>query len=167
MYFVAHYRILMNKRTMLALGIAGLLTAIGVVYLVSAYQEPIEAAAEEQQENGGTSSTDGMDLATEMQTAFFAVSGLASLGVAAWILLTRKQTTKIPYIVAAAGSAFLIAFYIASRTVSLPIVGIQDDVGSVDILCKVLQAVVVALSIYAISVTTRLRSEIKARSTTS
>jgi hypothetical protein len=152
---------------MLALGIAGLLTAIGIIYLVSAYQEPIEAAAEEQQENGGTSSTGGMDLATEMQTAFFAVSGLASLGVAAWILLTRKHTIKTPYIVAAAGSAFLIAFYIASRTVSLPIVGIQDDVGSVDILCKVLQAVVVALSIYAISVTTRLRSEIKARSTTS
>jgi hypothetical protein len=157
----------MNKRTMLALGIAGLLAAIGIIYLISAYQEPIQAAEEQQQESGGSNSSSGMDLATEMQTAFFTVSGLASLGVAAWILLTRKHTTKTPYIVAAAGSAFLIVFYIASRTVSLPIVGIQSDVGSVEILCKVLQAIVVALSVYAISVTTRLRSEIKARSTTS
>ena len=152
MYYVAQYRILMNKRTTLALGIAGLLTAIGIIYLISAYQEPIQAAEEQQQESGGSNSSGGMDLATEMQTAFFTVTGLASLGVAAWILLTRKHTTKTPYIVAAAGSAFLIVFYLVSRTIALPIVGVQSDIGSTDIICKVLQAAVIGVSVYAISV---------------
>jgi hypothetical protein len=67
------------------------------------------------------------------------------------------------YIVAAAGSAFLILFYIVSRTVNLPIVGIQTDIGSIDIITKVLQGIVVGLSVYLISITRKIPEEIKTR----
>jgi hypothetical protein len=172
----------MEKRTVLSLTVAGLMIIIGAIYLVSAYREPIEAAEEssstEEEEvagesdsaddGGGTSITTngnavgGLDLGTELQTAFFAAAGLANLGVAAWILISRKKITKkLPYIVAAAGSAGLIVFYIVSRTVALPIVGIQSDVGNVDIICKVLQVAVIGLSVYAISVTRTIGKEIR------
>jgi hypothetical protein len=162
----------MEKSTVLPLIVAGLLITIGAIYLYSAYQEPIEGAEESETEEGGegssstsggddnlTTSNSGLDLGTELQTAFFAVAGVASLGVAAWILITRKKIIKPPYVVAAAGSAFLIGFYIISRTVELPIVGIQSDVGDLDIVSKVLQAAVIGLSIYAISVSRRKEKE--------
>jgi hypothetical protein len=152
----------MEKSTVLPLIVAGLLITIGAIYLYSAYQEPIEAAEESETEEGGgglTTSNSGLDIGTELQTAFFAIAGVASLGVAAWILITRKKITKPPYIAAAAGSAFLIVFYIISRTVELPIVGIQSDVGDLDIVCKVLQAAVIGLSVYAISVSRRKENE--------
>jgi hypothetical protein len=174
----------MEKRTVLPLTVAGLMIIIGAFYLVSAYREPIEAAEEEEASteeegdegggsadsavgDGGISTTDsngGLDLGTELQTAFFAIAGLSNLGVAAWILLSRKKIIKPPYIAAAAGSAFLIVFYIISRTVALPIVGIQSDVGNLDIVCKVLQAAVVGLSVYVIiSVTRSMGKEIRIR----
>jgi hypothetical protein len=172
----------MEKSTVLPLIVAGLLITIGAIYLYSAYMEPIEAAEEsvseegEEQGSGSSSggsgdddgggiatsssnSNSGLDIGTELQTAFFAVAGVASLGVAAWILTTRKKIIKPPYIVAAAGSAFLIGFYIISRTVELPVVGIQSDVGDLDIVCKVLQAAVIGLSVYAISVSRRKEKE--------
>ncbi|MEO9362760.1 MAG: hypothetical protein ABI348_02555, partial [Nitrososphaera sp.] len=104
----------------------------------------------------------GMDLGTLVQTTFFAIAGVANLGVAAWILVAaRKRLMLIPYIIAAAGSAILIAVYIASRTVDMPIVGIQNDVASIDILCKVLQAAVVGVSVYGISLSHRMTSGIR------
>jgi hypothetical protein len=169
----------MEKSTVLPLIVAGLLITIGAIYLYSAYREPIEAAEESETEEGGegssstsggddglTTSNSGLDIGTELQTAFFAVAGVASLGVAVWILLTRKKITKPPYIVAAAGSAFLLVFYIISRTIELPIVGIQSDIGDLDIVCKILQAAVIGLSVYAISVLHRKEKEkIKSSST--
>ncbi len=172
---------MMEKSTVLPLIVAGLLVAIGAIYLYSAYMEPIEAAEESETEEGGegsssssgsgddgltTTSNSGLDIGTELQTAFFAIAGVASLGVAAWILITRKKIPKPPYIVAAAGSVFLIGFYIISRTVELPIVGIQSDVGDLDIVSKVLQAAVIGLSIYTISVSRRKEKE-KIKSSTS
>jgi hypothetical protein len=38
--------------------------------------------------------------------------------------------------------------YILSRTISLPIVGLQEDVGTIDVLSKVLQIGIVAGSVY-------------------
>jgi hypothetical protein len=166
----------MENRTVLPLTIAGLMIIIGTIYLVSAYREPIEAAEEaasteeevggsaDSGGNGGTSTTDnngGLDLGTELQTAFFAIAGLGNLGVAAWILVSRKKIIKPPYVAATAGSAFMIVFYIISRTVALPIVGIQSDIGNIDIICKVLQAAVVGLSVYVISVTRSMGKEIR------
>ncbi len=158
----------MQKNTIIAFVVAGLLVAIGAIYLISAYEEPIEAAVENAAAVGGGSggSADvAMDTGTLVQTTFFAIAGLANLGVAAWIIIivSKRKTTRMPYTVAAAGSAFLIVLYIASRTTNLPIVGIQEDIGTVDIVSKVLQGIVVGLSAYAISMSQRLNEQIKNR----
>jgi hypothetical protein len=47
-------------------------------------------------------------------------------------------------------SAFLIVAYVASRTVGVPIVGVEYYVGRLDIVAKVLQAIVIGLSFVAI-----------------
>jgi hypothetical protein len=79
------------------------------------------------------------------------------------IIISRRKMARSPYLIAAAGSAFLIVLYIASRTINLPIVGIQDDIGTVDIVSKVMQGIIVGLSVYAISISTKLNEEIKNR----
>lgn len=153
----------MHKNSIFAFLIAGLLVVTGIIYAVSAYEEPIEAAAESADEatstNSGSdsvastnASSQGMDPATMVQTSFFAVAALANIGVAVWIIVAKARTGKmrIPMIIAAVGSAFLIALYIASRMISLPVVGIQDDIGAIDIASKVIQGVVVALSVLII-----------------
>lgn len=149
----------MLKSTIAALTIAGLLGAIGVIYAVSAYEEPIEAAAEKADEASGSNSnsdptnapSQGMDPATMVQTSFFVVAALTNFGVVAWMAKARNGKMRIPMIIAASGSAFLIALYIASRTISLPVVGIQDDIGAIDIASKVMQGAVVVLSVSVIA----------------
>ena len=92
----------------------------------------------------------GLPLDAGLQTALFAVSGAAYVPVGLWILET-KQKNKTPYIVAIVGSLSLILLYVASRTISLPIVGLQDDVGSIDILSKILQGGIIAGSAYILT----------------
>ena len=86
-------------------------------------------------------------LATQVQTAFFSVVGLGYAGVGVWIL-KDKGKTNAPYIVAIGGSIAMIGLYVASRTINLPIVGLQEDVGTIDILSKVLQVGIIGLTAY-------------------
>ena len=51
------------------------------------------------------------------------------------------------------GSLALILFYILTRTVDIPSIGIQDDVGVTDVLTKVMQAAIVVLSVYILVIT--------------
>jgi hypothetical protein len=110
----------------------------------AAEQEQLEEDGEEAggEEEGG--------LATQVQTAFFTVVGLGYAGVGAWILKDKGKTST-PYIIASGGSIAIIGLYIASRTVSLPIVGLQDDVGTIDIVSKVLQVIIVGLAGYMVN----------------
>lgn len=54
---------------------------------------------------------------------------------------------KSPYIATIIVSVALIITYIASRTVGVPIVGVELYVGKLDVISKILQAMVIALSI--------------------
>ncbi len=156
----------MQKNSIAAFLIAGLLVVTGIIYAISAYEEPIEAAAESADESTtstnsasnsvaitSNASDQGMDPATMVQTSFFAVAAFANIGVAVWIVVAKARNGKmrIPIMIAAAGSAFLITLYVASRTISLPVVGIQDDIGSIDIVSKVIQGAVVALAVLLIA----------------
>jgi hypothetical protein len=149
----------------MALVLAGLLAATGAIYLISAYEEPIEAAEEAQgSEEGQQQQPAGaLDMGTQVQTAFFAIAGLSNIGVAVWVVIASRKgmTNRLPYLVAAAGSAILIGLYIASRTVSLPIVGLQEDVGMIDIVSKVLQGAIVAIALYTLSVSRKLAGALK------
>ena len=142
-----------------ALVLAALLAVTGAIYLISAYEEPIEAANETAAEGQPPGP---LDLGTQVQTLFFAIAGLANLGVAGWIIVCRKNlTTRMPFLIAAIGSAALIGLYILSRTTSLPIVGIQDDVGTMDIVSKGLQTSAVGIALYMLSMSPRVSGDLK------
>ncbi len=85
---------------------------------------------------------------------FFVVVGVAHIPVALWIARTRHYS-KLPYIVAITGSAALIVFYIATRAIALPNIGLQTDVGSIDITCKLLQGAIIAGSLILLRMSTR------------
>ncbi len=89
-----------------------------------------------------------------VQTVFFMAVGAAYVGVGGWMLIGLSKDkslnhssigTTLPYFVAMVGSAALIVLYVVSRMVALPIVGLQDDVGIVDILSKILQAAIIGV----------------------
>lgn len=107
-------------------------------------EEPKQSSGEEEEaEEGG-------GLATQVQTAFFTIVGLGYAGVGIWVL-KDKGKTNTPYMIAIGGSIAMIGLYVASRTIDLPVVGLQDDVGTIDILSKVLQVGIIGLSAYMVN----------------
>jgi hypothetical protein len=112
----------------------------------------IDSGAEQEQLKEGNEETGGGEgaLATQVQTSFFTVVGLGYAGVGAW-MLKDKGKTNTPYMIAIGGSIAIIGLYIASRTVSLPVVGLQDDVGTIDMVTKVLQVIIIGLGAYMVS----------------
>jgi len=112
----------------------------------AAEQENAEKGSEQEEEAGGSDA-----VATQVQTAFFIVAGVAYTGVAAWII-KDKGKTNTPYLIAIGGSIAIIGLYVASRTIDMPVVGLQEDVGAIDILSKVLQVVIIGLSAYMINI---------------
>jgi len=118
--------------------------------------QAINSATEQQGLEEGSEGAAGVGgeeeggLATQVQTAFFTAVGLGYAGVGAWILKDKGKTNS-PYIIAIGGSIAIIGLYVASRTVSLPVVGLQDDIGTIDILSKVLQVSIIGLAAYMVN----------------
>jgi hypothetical protein len=76
----------------------------------------------------------------------FATAAITYLPLGIW-MFKNKLHSRAPYVIASLISIALIGLYIASRTINLPVVGIQDDVGLIDILSKVAQGSVVVVSL--------------------
>lgn len=151
------------KQKNLAYLLAALMATTAIIYFVAAAEESAEGQEEEASEQATAGDVDGDNdgpqetveqgkdaMATQVQTAFFAVTGTAYAAVSGW-MLKDKGRTRAPYIIAIAGSISIIALYIASRSADLPIVGLQDDVGTIDIASKVLQVAIVALAAWLVS----------------
>ena len=75
------------------------------------------------------------------------IVGIAYILVGFWII-KRKYRSKVPYIIAIAGSAALIVFYIATRTISLPTIGLETDIGTIDTVSKILQGAIIVGSLF-------------------
>ena len=86
---------------------------------------------------------------------FFTIVGIAYILVGFWMIKSRYHS-KIPYIVAITGSAALIVFYIATRTVSLPTLGLQTDIGIIDTVSKVLQGAIIVGSLFVLRLSKRI-----------
>jgi len=123
-----------------------LMLATGVLYLFVSTQEIADASLEFKEQAGKPQE---FQSGAFIETAFFAAVGAAYIPIGVWATITR-HTSKIPYILAIVGSIALICLYILSRTVNIPLVGQQDDVGFIDILSKVLQGGIIAVSAYII-----------------
>ena len=86
----------------------------------------------------------------QVEMTLFIGAGIVYLGLFVWILKT-KLGSKIPYIVVAAVSVILIATYAASRTIGVPLVGVEYYIGKLDMVSKVLQVIMIGMSVYLIS----------------
>jgi predicted tellurium resistance membrane protein TerC len=114
------------------------------VNLAAKEERAEEGSEEEEQAEGGSA------FATQVETTFFTIVGVAYAAVGAWII-KDKGKTNTPYIIAIGGSIAIIGLYVASRTIDMPIVGLQEDIGTIDILSKVLQVAIIGLSAYMIN----------------
>ena len=117
------------------------LLATAVIYILVAYQEYSDLL--EFQEVG----IDGETQEKQIEMTLFIGSSLTYFGLFAWILRAKLRGT-IPYVVVTGVSVILITTYIASRTVGVPIVGVEYYVGKLDMVSKVLQVIIIGLSIY-------------------
>jgi hypothetical protein len=86
-------------------------------------------------------------LSAQIETTLFAAASAGYLSVAMW-MLKKKENTKVSYLIAIVGSLSLIILYVISRMISLPIVGLQEDIGFVDIISKILQGGIIAGCLY-------------------
>lgn len=128
------------------ISMAFLMLATGALYLFVSTQE-IADASQEFADNAGKPQE--FDSGAFIETAFFAAVGAAYIPIGLWATITR-HTSKVPYILAIGGSVALIGLYILSRNADIPFVGQQDDVGFIDILSKILQGGIIAVSAYII-----------------
>jgi len=128
------------------ISMAFLMLVTGSLYLYVSTQEIAEASEEFEANIGNPPEFEG---GAFIETAFFAAIGAAYIPVGLWAIITR-HTSKVPYVFAIGGSLALIGLYVLSRTVDIPFVGLQDDVGFIDILSKILQGGIVAISTYIV-----------------
>lgn len=86
----------------------------------------------------------------QIEVILFAGSGIVYLGILGWILL--KRLNIFPYITLIIISLVLIITYTASRTIGVPIIGIEFYIGKYDMITKVLQGIIIAISGYLLYV---------------
>ena len=84
-----------------------------------------------------------------VEIVLFVGSGVIYLGLFAWVF-TSGRRKRLPYIASIAVAVALIITYIASRTVGVPIVGVEYYVGRLDVISKVLQVIVIGISGFAL-----------------
>ncbi|EIJ65306.1 hypothetical protein BD31_I1771 [Candidatus Nitrosopumilus salaria BD31] len=137
----------MNKNLMqfAIASVAFLMIASGAVYLFVATEEIAEANEVYEEQDVGESIEGAL-----IESVFFATVGGAYIPVGLWAISSR-HSSRTPYWLAIIGSGALITLYVLSRTVDMPLVGQQDDIGVIDLGSKVLQGGIIAASIYIIA----------------
>jgi uncharacterized membrane protein YfhO len=125
-----------------------LMLSTAIIYFVAAsesYSEISQAASQ------SSVNKDALEeiMGTTNEMIFFMIVGIAYLLVGFWII-KRKYRSKVPYVVAIVGPAALIVFYIATRTISLPTIGLQTDIGTIDTAAKILQGLIIAGSLFVL-----------------
>ena len=103
------------------------------IYFVAAYSEITEST----------------DDSSKIQTMLFATAAISYLPLGIWMVKNRLHS-RAPYVITSLISLALIGLYIASRTISLPVVGTQEDVGMIDIIAKITQGSIIVMSVMLI-----------------
>lgn len=104
-----------------------------------------ENEAEENEYAESSESSESAGFGDMGEVVFFSIIGTAYIPIGIWIL-RKKELSKKPYLIAMVGSALLIGFYVATRTINIPMIGLQDDVGVQDLTAKILQGTIVVVS---------------------
>jgi len=103
----------------------------GIIYFISSYLESLDS--------------NSSDFGSQIQTMFFATAGIIYISLGIWMLKNR-QNSRAPCMISILVSVFMIVLYIASRNINLPVVGIQTDVGVIDLVAKIIQIGIIAFS---------------------
>jgi len=120
---------------------AALILSTGFVYFIAASNAYADFT--ENVQDGLTSELPE----NQAETLLFSIAAVGYVVIFAWVII-KKLKHKLPYIIALVGSTVLITIYIASRTVGVPIVGVEYYVGKIDIVSKILQLCVIAVGAY-------------------
>src|ERR1051326_4348956 len=140
-----------NKSAILVYVVAALMISTAAIYFIAASQDYSDLVPSSG--NGTESKDSGDTIATVNEIIFFIVVGIAYIAAGIW-MAENKYYSKVPYLLAAIGSVALIGFYISTRTVNIPSIGIQDDIGTIDIVSKMMQAAIAGISIYIVKSST-------------
>ena len=133
----------MQNQNIVVYLLAVLLFANAIVYFIVAFQEYNDLI--EFQQIGIEDETQEKQL----EISVFLGSALVYLGLVSWVLKSRLKNEN-PYLVSAMFSIIMIGIYIASRTVGVPVVGVEYYIGKYNIITKVLQGIIIATSEYPI-----------------
>jgi hypothetical protein len=135
-----------NKRiTIIVYSLAAVLVASGIAYIMVANSE-----YSDYKDLASVGVKGGEVAEKQFEISFFIVAAAIYFGLCVWVLKSKEKRTKAPYVISIAVSVFLIVAYVASRTVGVPIVGVEYYIGRLDIFAKALQAIVIGLSFVAI-----------------
>ena len=154
-----------NKSAILVYVVAALMISTAAIYFIAASQDYSDLASSSSSTGAAESKDAGDTIASVNEMVFFIVVGVAYIAAGIW-MVENKYYSKVPYVLAAIGSIALIAFYIITRTINIPSIGIQDDVGTIDILSKVLQAAIAGISIYVVKSSTIIWRNVTIRAIT-
>lgn len=133
----------MINHRIIVYSLAAILIAIGFVYGIVAFSEYQDYKELTDMGIKGESSE------KQFEMTFFTAIGIVNLSLGVWVL--RSGTDRVmPYIISGVISFGLIVIYVASRTVGVPIVGVEYYVGRIDVISKILQAIAIALSSIAV-----------------
>lgn len=127
-----------------------LMLSSSAVYFAAAYEESIGENSDEEHEtiqdnDEDKIKTENYEETESPEATFFSLVGLAYIPVSGW-MMHKKHASRKPYVVALVGSLAMIVFYVLTRTVDLPIIGLQTDVGITDTIAKLLQIAAVVFS---------------------
>ena len=89
------------------------------------------------------------DASSKIQTMLFATAAISYIPLGMWMIKNRLHS-RAPYVITSLISFALIGLYVASRTIPLPVVGVQEDVGVIDIIAKITQGSIIVLSVLLI-----------------
>ena len=133
----------LNLQHIIVIIFAAIVLTTAILYFIEAYKE--YTSLKENTEEGLV----GEISENQIEITLFAGSGIIYLGVVGWIIV-KKLKSIVPYSVLIVISTILIVTYAASRTIGVPIIGIEFYIGKYDILTKVLQGIIIAISGYLI-----------------
>ena len=148
-----HKAITLAHKPLIVYVITALMVATSLLYFYVAYedyQELLQSSAAANADSKDAAAASAEDIAaTRNEMTFFLIVAISYIPISIWMLKV-KHSSKIPYIIAIVGSAALLVFYILTRAVDIPSIGLQSDVGTTDIAVKIIQAAIVAISSFLV-----------------
>jgi hypothetical protein len=146
-----------NRATTTVYIVTALMVSTAAIYFFAGSQDYVHIFQLVSSQNASNKDALADLVGTTNEMIFFIIVGVAYIPVALWTVSNRRHS-KLPYVVAVIGSAALIVFYVATRTIALPDIGLQTNVGSIDIASKVLQSSIIACSLIVLRMTRRFVS---------